>query len=548
MTEPRTQFYILPTAVPTGEVLSAAAAQVSERRRWVVLLAVALITAVEISNRISVNVILPDMQGNVAANSDQISWVLTLYNAGFICSMALSAGMRRWLGARHHFLTSIALYSTGAVGCFLSAHSLALLLVSRVIMGLGGGAFIVRFVVLSAAFFPGPRSRKPMTWAMLILFGAQIAYPIAMGAIDDAIHWNYAFLIDFPFLLVGTYIIWKYMPPGHLFEVPHEKKFDYRGTVLLVISMFALQSGLSRGEQDLWLESPWITAALGVGVVFLIFFLVWELHPRNDRPVLHLRRVLESNSLRASFGLVMVLGALMGTVLFILPQYLRNVQSFSASQTGIIFGLYSSGLFAGGLLTTRVLLPRFGGLYTALFGFVVLLVGLLVSIDMWTPDIPTLTLAAIMVAQGFAIGPMWFGVANVAVGQIELPRLSEAEATYYFVRQLGNSFGVTFASVLFDRRLTFHSSRLLDTANRLDPTTTRYLTAFARTVAKNAGAGSRPSLGSLQIFQQLVAVQSRLLAFVDISYCLGVLCAVGIVLALLTRADVRKVWHHIHLW
>ena len=361
MTEHRTQFYILPTAPPSGEVLSEAVAQVSERRRWVVLLAVALITAVEISNRISVNVILPDMQGNVAANSDQISWVLTLYNAGFICSMALSAGMRRWLGARHHFLTSIALYSMGAAGCFLSAHSLALLLVSRVIMGFGGGAFIVRFVVLSAAFFPGPRSRKPLTCALLILFGAQIAYPIAMGAIDDAIHWNYAFLIDFPFLLVGTYIIWKYMPPGHLFEVPHEKKIDYRGTVLLVISMFALQSGLSRGEQDMWLESTWITAALGVGVVFLILFLVWELHPRNDGPVLHLRRVLESNSLRASFGLVMVLGALMGTVLFILPQYLRNVQSFSASQTGIIFGLYSWGLFGGGLLTTRVLLPRFGG-------------------------------------------------------------------------------------------------------------------------------------------------------------------------------------------
>ena len=105
----------------------------------------------------------------------------------------------------------------------------------------------------------------------------------------------------------------------------------------------------------------------------------------------------------------------------------------------------------------------------------------------------------------------------------------------------GPSFGLVMG------RLTFHSSRLLDTANRLDPTTTRYLTAFARTVARNAGGGSQPSLGSLQIFQQLVAVRSRL-AFVDISYCLAILCAVGILLALLTRADARKVWQHIYLW
>jgi DHA2 family multidrug resistance protein len=244
----------------------------------------------------------------------------------------------------------------------------------------------------------------------------------------------------------------------------------------------------------------------------------------------------------------MVLGALMGTVLFILPQYLRNVQSFSASQTGVLFGLYASGLFVGGMLAIRVLLPRFGGFFTLVFGFSVLLVSLLVSVDLFTPDTPTPTLIAIVAVQGFAVAPMWFGVSNVTVGQIALPRLSEADATYYFVRQLGNSFGVTFASVVFDRRLTFHSSRLLDTANRLDPTTARYLKAFAATVARNAGGGNQPALGSLQIFQQLIGVQSRLLAFVDISYCLGILCAVGILLAVLMRANVRKALHQIHVW
>ena len=99
-----------------------------------------------------------------------------------------------------------------------------------------------------------------------------------------------------------------------------------------------------------------------------------------------------------------------------------------------------------------------------------------------------------------------------------------------------------------DRRLTFHSSRLLDTANRLDPTAMRYLQAFAGTVAKNAGGGTRPDWGALQILQQLVGVQSRLLAYVDVSYFLGILGAVGILLALLTREGVRKALYHIHCW
>jgi MFS family permease len=116
-------------------------------------------------------VILPDMQGNVAGNSDEISWVLILYNIGFICSMILSAGMKRYLGIRRHFLYSIAIYATGAMGCFLSAHNLDTLLASRLLMGFGGGAFLVRMVVLSWIFFPVQAASSPLPgrWSCCLL-------------------------------------------------------------------------------------------------------------------------------------------------------------------------------------------------------------------------------------------------------------------------------------------------------------------------------------------------------------------------------------------
>src|SRR5215467_13527884 len=118
--------------------LSPAFARLTSNRRLAILLTASLITSVEISNRISINVILPDMQGNVAADVDQISWVLILYNIGFICSMVLTPWMTRTFGARRHFTICTALYTAGAVGCFLSPHNLSTLLVSRVVMGLGG--------------------------------------------------------------------------------------------------------------------------------------------------------------------------------------------------------------------------------------------------------------------------------------------------------------------------------------------------------------------------------------------------------------------------
>src|SRR5271156_3755057 len=174
----------------------------SYRHRMAILLSVGLVTAVEISNRLSVNVLLPDMQGNVGASSDVISWVVILYNVGFLCSLALAAWMTRVVGTRRHLLLSIGLYSVGATGCVLSAHSLELLLVSRLIMGFGGGAFLVRVIILSALMFPGKQRVVALTWLNLILSFFEVSYPVSLGWITDSFHWNYAFLLDFPFLAI----------------------------------------------------------------------------------------------------------------------------------------------------------------------------------------------------------------------------------------------------------------------------------------------------------------------------------------------------------
>ena len=85
------------------------------------------------------------------------------------------------LGARRHLLYSILFYSIGGVGCALSEHSLRLLLVSRVIMGFGGGAFLVRAVILSRLMFPGKARVFGVTCLYLVLSAFETTYPIADG-------------------------------------------------------------------------------------------------------------------------------------------------------------------------------------------------------------------------------------------------------------------------------------------------------------------------------------------------------------------------------
>jgi DHA2 family multidrug resistance protein len=336
-----------------GSRLSASLAELSQPRRLAILLSVALVTAIEISNRISINVLLPDMQGNVAASTDEISWVIILYNLGFLCSLALSSWMTFVLGARRQLLYSILFYSVGGVGCALSAHSLRLLLISRVIMGFGGGAFLVRAVVLSRLMFPANARVFAVTCLYLVLAAFETTYPIAMGWITDTLHWNYAFLLDFPFLTLGAILIWKLVPPGYLY-MRRRRYVDKWGAVLLVVSLIALQVGTSRGERDMWLESPLIAGALVIAALCFAGFLWLDSRADNPSPILHLRTVWREAELRTSLFLVMAVGAILGCGLFVLPQYLRYVQDYSATQTGEFISMYTTGLSTGLVLTLRV--------------------------------------------------------------------------------------------------------------------------------------------------------------------------------------------------
>src|ERR1700677_810276 len=509
-------------------------ANLSQRRRLAVLLTAGMIAAIEISNRLSINVFLPDMQGNVGASSDEISWVIILYNVGYLSSMAMAAWMTRVLGTRRHLLLSIGIYATGAMGCVLSAGNLTQLLVSRLIMGFGGGAFLVRVVILSGLLFPGKARMAAGTRLYLVLSAFEVPYPCAMGWITDTFHWNYAFLVDFPFLAIGAFLIWKIVPPGFLYERKKESRVDIKGAVLLIALLACLETAISRGEVDLWLESNWIALALVAAAIFFIWFLWWDYRPENASPVLHLR--------------IIIVGAFFGAGLYVVPQYLRFVQDYSALQAGGFISMYTLGLGMGLQLTLHVIMPRLGPLRTLIFGMLLLIATYVTIFYIWTPTTPTVVLAPAIFLQGFCIAPALIAAGNIVTSNAPIADVNDISTTYFFVRQLGNTFGVTAATVLFDRRMTLHSSRLLDVSNRLDATTRSTLTQYADLIHRNGGPGSVPGLGALQLFQNDVITQSRLFSYIDIYFGLATLGVVALISIAITQVKVKRGSIRFHPW
>jgi MFS transporter, DHA2 family, multidrug resistance protein len=528
--------------------LSGILSSLSYRRRMAMLLTVGMVAAIEISNRLSINVFLPDMQGNVGASSDQISWVIILYNVGYLCSIALAYWMTRVIGTRRHLLLSIAIYATGAMGCVLSTGNLTQLLVSRLIMGFGGGAFLVRVVILAGLLFPGKAKMAAVTRLYLVLAVFEVPYPLVMGWVTDTFHWNYAFLVDFPFLAIGAFLIWKIIPPGYLFQRKKEAHVDVWGAVLLIASLGCLETAVSRGEQDLWLQSNWIATALVAAAIFFFAFLWWDYRPENPSPVLHLRMIVRQASLRSYFLVILIVGAFFGAGLYVVPQYLRFVQDYSALQAGGFISMYTLGLGLGLQLTLHLLVPRLGPLRTLVCGLLLLTGTYLAICYIWTPTTPTIVLAPAIFLQGFCIGPVILAAGNVVTSNAPVADVNDISTTYFFVRQLGNTFGVTAATVMFDRRMTLHSSRLLDIANRLDASTRSTVAQYADLIHRNGGATSDPALGALQLFQNNVITQSRLFSYIDIYFGLAALGVVALISIAVARVKLKRGPTHFHPW
>ncbi len=528
--------------------LRSALSQLSDRHRLAILLTVGMVTAIEISNRLSINVFLPDMQGNVGASSDEISWVIILYNVGYLCSMAMAAWMTRVIGTKRHLLLSIGIYSVGAMGCVLSTGDLTQLLVSRLIMGFGGGAFLVRVVILSGLMFPAKARMAAITWLYVVLSAFEVPYPCAMGWITDTFHWNYAFLVDFPFLAIGAFLIWKLVPPGFLFERRKDSQVDVWGALLLIASLACLETATSRGERDLWFQSNWIALALLAAAIFFIWFLWWDYRPENTSPILHLRMIVRQASLRSFFLVIMIVGAFFGAGLYVVPQYLRFVQDYSALQAGGFISMFTLGLGLGLQLTLHLLIPRLGPLRTLVFGMLLLIATYVTIFYIWTPTTPTVVLAPAIFLQGFCVAPALIAAGNIVTSNAPVADVNDISTTYFFVRQLGNTFGVTAATVMFDRRMTLHSSRLLDVSNRLDATTRSTLAQYAELIHRNGGATSVPSLGALQLFENNVITQSRLLSYIDIYFGLATLGVVALISIAVTKTRLKVGKHHFHPW
>jgi DHA2 family multidrug resistance protein len=474
------------------------------------LFAFTLATGMEQWTGNGLSVILTDITGALGSSADEASWAVTLYSTGFAASVALTHRLASLLGNRRLLSFACLLYAIASLGC-AGSTTLAPFLVFRVIQGFAGGVFLARTLVFITHQYP--RSERALglrIYAVGFFILGRFAAPIAAGWLADFVSWRLLFVATIPGMLIAGAVFDRYAAK-HWSEDVEEHQPDLLGIGLLLTGVAAFQAVLSRGEIDDWFGSNRIVVLAAVGIACNLLFAAWQLVPTNRKPLLNLR-FLHDRGLMAATVLGTVLGMQLAGSLYVLPQYLRRVESHSALQTGVLMSI--SGVSGIAMLAVvphmARLIGRLGGKTVMAFALFVQMLSMGWLGYIITGDTPDRQLWLPLLLNGMFVGISVPTLALAAFIRMEDAQASSARAIYYGARQLGASLGVTFVVALIDRRATLHSSRLIESLF------SRNLSTLGVTIdASNAGRVAA-----------LVSKQSLVLTFADVFYVMAAVASV----------------------
>jgi EmrB/QacA subfamily drug resistance transporter len=327
--------------------VAADAAENTTRTRWT-LVATILASAMTFIDGTVVNVALPALQNGLDATITDVQWVIEAY-ALFLGALILVGGsLGDQLGRKRVFLAGVVAFTAASVVCGV-APSPSILVVGRALQGIGA-AFLVpgSLAIITAAFTGAERGRAIGTWSGFSAITTAIG-PVLGGWLVEHVTWRAVFFINVPFAAIVVFLSLRYMDESK--DPSRGTSIDWLGASLAVVGLSGLIFGL--------LEWPalggtlTVIAALGLGALFLVLFVVVEARVRN--PMLPLG-LFGSRAFTLTNLLTFFLYAALAEALFMIPLQLIQVRGYTATAAGaailpfpiIMFALsrWSGGLVA----------------------------------------------------------------------------------------------------------------------------------------------------------------------------------------------------------
>ena len=505
---------------------------------WVIALTVTLATFMELLDTSIANVSLPYIAGGLGRSFDEVTWILTTYLVANAVVLPMSAWLSRVFGRKNYYMACVALFTMTSFFCGI-APSLGVILIARVLQGIGGGGLApVEQAILVDTFPPAQRASAFALYTVAIVTAPAIG-PVLGGWITDNYNWRWIFFINIPIGLLSLFLTNRFVhdPPEFQAEratarLGGKLHIDTVGIVLIGIGSMALEIMLDRGQIDDWFGSSFICWMFVIGAAAWSFAIYWELN--HDDPIIDLHLLANRNfSIASVFYFVFGFGLFSTTTM--IPQLLQSLYGYRAIDAGLVLGpgAFVITLLApvGAQLVQRgIVRPRI------LLGISVVTVAASMffysGFNLQT-DYTHYALARAFQGLGYAF--FFVPLSVIAYSQLKPAQNNRASSLTNFFRNWGGSFGIAFVTAMSERRQNFHQSvvgaNLTSSSFPLQQaigTMTEYLHQHGLSQFDASRAAA------LYYYTQLEH-QTKVLAFMDCFHIVGWVTLAAAPLALLVR-------------
>ncbi len=413
-----------------------------ERHVWVISGVVILGMIMSILDTTIVNVALHTLGRDLRSPIAQVQWVVTGYLLALAAVIPVTGWMARRFGAKRVYLVSLVLFTAGSVACGLS-NSLVLLVVFRILQGIGGG-MIMPVAQLIMAQVAGPkRMGRVMGIVSMPAMLAPIFGPVVGGLILQNLHWSWIFFVNAPIGLIAFVLGWRMLPSTDSGEAG---PLDLLGLALLPTGAAAFIFGISELGAGAAAGSAIVLVPMIAGVALTVSFCFHAL--RIEHPLLDIRLYKNKVFAGASFTTFGLGAALFGAMILV-PLYYQTVRGESVIDTGLLNGPQGLGALVAMPIAGR-LTERFGGGRIAIIGVSVLALSTL-PLAFVGAHTSIVVLSLVLLVRGTSIGLSFMPAMTAAFAAMRPEQLSDATPQMNVLQRLGGAIGVSVLAVVLQR-------------------------------------------------------------------------------------------------
>ncbi len=429
-----------------------------QSKRWLGLVFLSAAVSLVIIDVTIINVAIPAIVVDLDASAATTQWIQEAYTLTLAALLIVVGRIADAIGRRRALVIGLAVFTAASVLAALAPTG-AILVLARVLQGLGGAAILpCTLSLLNATFRGRERATAFAVWGSTV--GAMAAVgPLLGGWLTTEFSWRWAFWINLglgPIAAIGALIFVAESQQSH-----RGRGVDVLGVLLSVATFFCLVFGLIEGRSMGW----WIAGsheyefiaglspvpfAFLAGVIGLISFIFWQrFRQRRGRDSLLDLRLFTVPSFVRGNGIVFLVALGQLGLLFVLPLWLQTTLGYTATQTGLLLLPIAIGAFLAAA-TTPLLAQAWGTTWVIRFGLLTEIVGLVWLAVVASSDVSGWTLVPALALYGFGVGTADAQLPSLVFGDIPVERSGQGSGVQSTAQELGSAMGIAvIGTVLF---------------------------------------------------------------------------------------------------